>query len=115
MRFYAPRNQATVHARVWGKAMRDGQPLVTGQVTLLPTDPSKTVASGLIAKDGTYVLYSGAAGIPGVEPGTYTVLLSTDGAMASREPYGVAHVPPPTEASSIEITPGPQRIDLEFP
>lgn len=113
--WYTPRDSAGDRVLVWGTVSRKGRLLSSGQVTLFPTRSSGTTASGLIAEDGTYVLYGGTSGIPGVDPGTYTAQLTQDPSRPTH-PGRVLPVAAAIPTSlSIEIKPKPHRLDLKFP
>lgn len=112
--WYAPRGPATERSPVWGSATRNGQPLSSGQITLIPTETSRGTASGLIASDGTYVLYSGTSGLPGVEPGTYTVHLTKDCSKPTDDSTDDLSSLPTSASLTISIRPGPQQLVLAF-
>lgn len=112
--WYAPEGPATERTPVWGSASRNGQRLSSGQITLIPTETSRGTASALIASDGTYVLYSGTSGLPGVEPGTYTVHLTKDCSKPADDSTDDLNSLPTPASLSISIGPGPQQLDLAF-
>lgn len=113
--WFRPRRSKPQLSPVYGIAKRNGRLLSSGQINLIPTETSRSTASGIIATDGSYLLYSGASGLPGVEPGTYKVRLAKDSSKPAEraEKDGGDH--DNSASLQIAIVPGPQRLDLVFP
>ena len=121
-----------VHA-VSGTVTVGGKPVQNVQVTFMPTDPSRPVASGNVAADGRYVLTSGATNKRGAVAGAYKVVLSQlDGSsqqeLEARYTSGTGGPPPvpkaafPDEYKSVETSPkqvdvaaGSNTINIEIP
>lgn len=110
-----------------------GKPVQNVQVTFMPTEPSRPIASGNVDADGRYVLTSGATNRRGAVAGAYKVVLSQlDGAaqaeVEARYTSGTGGPPPvpkaafPDEYKSVESSPkqvdvvaGSNTINIEIP
>lgn len=110
-----------------------GKPVQNVQVTFMPTDPSRPVASGNVDADGRYVLTSGATNSRGAVAGAYKVVLAQlDGSsqqeLDARYTSGTGGPPPvpkaafPDEYKSVETSPkqvdvaaGSNTINIEIP
>ena len=63
---------------VTGKVTIDGQPAVNVLITFQPVDEGNQAATGRVGDDGTYTMYTGISGTPGVMAGKYKVVLTPD-------------------------------------
>ena len=118
---------------VSGTVTVGGKPVQNVQVTFMPTEPSRPIASGNVDADGRYVLTSGATNRSGAVAGAYKVVLSQlDGAsqqeLDARYTSGTGGPPPvpkaafPDEYKSAETSPkqvdvaaGSNTINIEIP
>jgi hypothetical protein len=115
-------------APVSGTVTIDGQPAPENtRVTFQPKGDTGQVATGLVDSSGNYELFSGAEGLQGAEPGTYTVYLSPDMSDVSYMESG-GGAPPKADLGSIpkeytsadtspktvEVTAGENTIAIEI-
>lgn len=114
---------------VSGKVSVDGQAVKNCAIHFQPLDKANQVASGQIADDGTYTLYTGTTGTPGAMPGKYKVVLqpvasantSYKEGSGSEPPVGEPDIVPKeymnasTTPKEVEVTTGRNTINIEIP
>jgi len=91
---------------VSGKVTVDGQAVKNCTINFQPVDSANQVASGQIADDGTYTLFTGVSGTPGAMVGKYKVVLTPQMAAAGdgEDPAYMSSGEDPTKA------PAPQNL-----
>jgi hypothetical protein len=116
---------------VQGTLTIGGQPAKDVTITLVPSDPKNPTASGKV-ENGSFRLFSGVEGKPGVVPGKYKVILYFAGAasanMYQRDRSGTSSAPPKVEVpfaekyqdaktsdKEVEITDGPNDLKIDVP
>ena len=72
---------------VTGKFTINGTVMKDVTLTLVPAKAGGEVATALVGDDGTFQMFTGVAGRPGAEPGSYKVVLKFNPPM-SAENYG---------------------------
>ena len=113
---------------VTGKVTIKGQPATGVRITFAPVEQANQTATGAVAADGTYSLFSGNEGKPGAMAGKYKVVLM-GGAAPAEAMYQSGKAPPPvqegpvpkewasplTTPKEVEVKAGPNTIDIDIP
>jgi hypothetical protein len=118
---------------VSGTLTIDGKPATNVQISFMPTDPSRPVASGNCDAAGRYELTSGAADRKGAVAGAYKVVLSQLESLSAEEEaarYASGSGGPPrppkppfpseyrdasTTPKQVDVAVGPNTIDIAIP